>query len=129
LIFKWSKQGTFLIEALLAVSILGVALVLILQSYLSGMRGALFTRDYTLAMFLLENKVSELKISGLNESRSEEKNVFPPPYERFQYATEAVNVSEDGQPGKFNQVQLAVLWSSGKKTHRLETTTYIPVLK
>ena len=117
-----NNRGAFLIEALIAISILGVSLVFIIQSYLSSLRGALFTENYTLAMFLLENKVSEFKIGETRESEKEKS--FPPPYERFVYKGETADVSEDGKPSILEETRLAVHWSSGKKENKLETTTY-----
>ena len=120
--FFASKKGAFLVEALVAISILGVSLVFIIQSYLSSLRGALFTEDYTLAMVLLENKVSEFKLGAVKNSQNEGN--FPPPFERFTFKSETSEIKEDGKPGILNDVRLAVHWPSGKKKNKLETETY-----
>ena len=123
-VFLRQSKGSFLLEVLLTVSILSVSLTVIVQSFFSSLRAAVYVSDYSTAMILLENKMNDLRQEGFIESPAKESGVFPSPFERFSYHLEAENVNNDMIAGGLNEVKVNVSWLSGKKRNAVSVTTY-----
>ena len=116
-----NNRGSFLVEILLAVSILAVGLTIIIYSFVSGLRAVVYTKYYSLAMILMENKMSELMQEGSIPASLSEEKTFEPPYERFSYELK----TESGpEAAIFNKVFLRCFWQSGKKTSSISLATY-----
>ena len=125
LISRLNKRGSLLIEALLAISILSIALTLIVNSFLSSFRASVYAKDYTLATILLENKLCELKEKGFIADGVHEEENFAQPHEKFRYHLESKNVNNDDQRGVFNEVKLSVTWPSGRRSNNITLVTYL----
>lgn len=125
MILKLNKKGTLLVEALLAVTILGVGLTVIIHAFLSSFRALSYSKDYSLATILLENKMYALLERGFIEEDLNEDTTFPPPYEKFRYHLETRNLKEKSEAGKINEVRLEIQWASGKKRNVIPVTTYL----
>ena len=119
------KKGSFLAEVLLAVSILSVGLTVVIHALLSSLRATVYTRDYSLAIILMENKMHELLQKGFIASSVKEENAFEPPFERFHYELETQPVASIEPEGFLNKVFLRCFWTSGKKTKDISLTTYL----
>ena len=124
-ILRFHKKGSLLIEALLAITILSIGLTMIIQSYLSGFRAALYTQDYSTAAILLENKMVNLMQVGFIGESVDEEGVFPEPYGKFRYRLETRNAKNEVGTGSLNEVLLRVSWASGKRNNAMSLATYL----
>jgi len=119
--FLRNSRGSFLIEILLSISILAVGLTIIISSFLSGLRAIVYAKDYSLAMILMENKMSKLMQEGFISASLSEEKTFEAPYERFSYELKTENGPE---AAIFNKIFLRCFWQSGKKTNSISLSTY-----
>ena len=125
LTLKSNRKGALLIEALLIISILAVSLTVIIQSFLSSYRASVYTKEYSLAALLLENKMSELLQKRFIKSTLNEENYFASPYEKFRYHLETKALGQ-GAPGiSLNEAKLSILWQEGRRSNAINLTTYL----
>jgi len=80
------QKGSFLLEALIAVSILSVSLVIIIRSHLAALQAQVFAKDYTLAALLLERKIIEIVENGYIERGLRQEKNLEKPYDRFVFS-------------------------------------------
>ena len=125
LTLKLNKQGSFLVEALLAIVVLSVGLTLITQSFLSSFRASVQSTDYSTAMLLLDNKMHDLMLRGFIEDGLNEDAAFPEPYQKFHYHLETRNMKESGGLAFLNEAKLNVSWFSGKRINNIPVVTYL----
>jgi hypothetical protein len=119
-----NNQGSLLIEALLAVVILSASLTLIVRSQASSLRALVYSADYSLALFLAEDKLYELIQQGfLGQSLViHEEGAFLEPNDRYRYVVDASQKSEDSQI--FRELTLQVSWPAGSRDRSLSLRTY-----
>lgn len=123
---KKKKQGALLIEVLLTIAVMTGGLVLIIQSFVASLRASVYTSDYSLAILLTQNKMTELLQLGSVKDSLHEEGSYPEPYEKFQYDLKTKNINEDSETGFYNQVDFLVSWRSGKREHKILVTTFLP---
>ena len=111
------QKGSLLIEALLSLVILSVTVTVIIQSMTSNLRAIVFANDYTPAIILLDNKLSDLLQKGFVKAGSLEERKFPSPYSDFSYQQKAVPLSSEDEKG-INRVTFSVKWPSGNEIGR-----------
>ena len=121
-----SEDGALLMEALLAVVILSVSLTLIIQSLMTSRRASVYSRDYSIAGYLLESKMFELVQQRWIEAPFEEEGVFSEPYGDYQYRIEAVSLDagKTDEQG-LNEVKVEVSWPRGNKRRTFSVATYL----
>ena len=117
-----NNKGSFLLEALLSVVILSVSITMIIQSMTASFRAMVYSGQYTAALILLENKMSDVIRKGFISAGLDEEDDFPEPYQRYRYFLRT-NPSDEDQ--KINEVSLAVEWAAGKRKNRVGLTTYL----
>ena len=124
-ILRLNKKGSLIVEALLTISILAVGLTFVIRSYVSSLRAAAYTADYTMAVFLLENKMHDIRLTGdINSGAVQEEN-FPAPFEKYSYRLQANDAAGSGEPNSLKEIVLAVMWASGLKSNSVSLTTYL----
>ena len=72
-----SHKGSVLIEALLAVVILSVSLVVIIESLLNGVKAMKRNDEYTTAIIQEENEIFEAFNKGLMNKEPQQWGIFP----------------------------------------------------
>lgn len=129
LILRWNRRhpsrGALLVEALLAVMILSIGLTVIIRSLMTSLRATSYTADYSMAVFLLEDKINGLMQNGFIEDGHSEEENLEAPFEKFVYRIEAHNIKDADKPGNLNQVELSLSWPSGRKMRKIFLTTYL----
>ncbi len=114
-----------LVEVLLIICILAVSLTAIVQSFLSSHRASSYTKDYALAVLLLENTLQELSRERFIRADMDEEHGFPSPYEKFRYRVQAKNIREGNEAGFLNEATISILWQEGRRKNDLHVTTYL----
>ena len=122
-----NQQGAILLEALLAVTILAVALTAIMQSMLSGLRAAVVSAEYLRAASLLDSVMTEQFLTRPDALTSRDEVEAKEPYERYKYS---VRVSDENDP-LFQDLNLkrlvtSVVWPAGKGKRTLSAALILP---
>ena len=120
-----NKRGALLIEVLITISILSIGLTLVIRSYLSSLRATVYTTEYTTAIMLAENKVSEISQGIFIDGDLNETGFFEAPNDRFEYSLETKRVEGSEETRTLQEVTLRVLWPSGRRTNSITIVTYL----
>ena len=122
---KKQNKGSLLIEAILAVVILGTSLTVIIQSLSSAVRANVVTFEYLTATTLLENKMFGLIKDGFIKRNIKEEQPFMEPFEKYRGLIETKEAASVPKPSQLNEVNLNVSWDSGRRTNVLSVITYL----
>ena len=116
------SNGSFLIEAILSIVILSTSITLVIQAMTSSLRAGIYSRDYTYAALLSENKMVEFLEKGFISRGLREEGLFKEPYSQFKYVLET-----DSLPSakNINTVKLHVKWQAGRKENTVSILTYL----
>lgn len=109
-------------EALWAVMILSVSLVVMIHSILSSTRALGYNHSYFPAAIALENKLEAVfwgELTGVSENK---EGVFGLEPSCFSFGEN--EITQDDIPSGLKELQLKISWKSGKKNHELTATTY-----
>jgi len=119
------KQGFTLIETLVAISILGICLVIILQLFSGGLRSGKLSDDYTRAIFYAREKMEEALLA---ENYTEE--ILEGEFEDgFRWKIEkTLDVSEEEEieeqmPFSIFIIKVSIRWPSGLHERHFEIST------
>ena len=123
-ITELKTKGSILLESLLAIIILSTSITVVIQAMTAGVRAGRDGTLYTQVIWLMDNKMAELREQKFIAPGLKEEGHFPEPWERFNYILTTQPLSTDDQ-NKINLVQLTVFWQSGIKKYSLETETYL----
>lgn len=118
-------KGSFLLEALIAVSILAISLVVIIRSHLAALQAQGFAKDYAIATLLLEREMMEAVENGYIASGINEKRNLEKPYDRFEVSLKTAPAGGEYYFDKLNEVNVALSWKSGQKMRTLSASTFI----
>jgi hypothetical protein len=97
------NKGSFLLEALIAVSILSVSL----------------------ATLLLEREMIEVVENGYIERDISQERNLEKPYERFTLFIKTAAAGKEYVFDSLNEVQLTLSWEEGRKAHQFSVSTFI----
>ncbi|MFA6378966.1 MAG: hypothetical protein WCX16_04195 [Candidatus Omnitrophota bacterium] len=119
------NKGSFLLEALIAVSILSVSLAIIIRSHLTALQAQVFAKDYALATLLLEREMIEVVENGYIERDISQERNLEKPYERFTLFIKTAAAGKEYVFDSLNEVQLTLSWEEGRKAHQFSVSTFI----
>jgi hypothetical protein len=119
----WNR-GSLLLEVLLAIVILSTSLTLIIQSFVSSLRAMVYSGDYSTAAFLLDTKMFDV-LHGQFVQSGQGEGVFPEPFGKYRYEMKIQRVESDDLQNMINEINIDIIWSSGKKEKRISAVTYI----
>ena len=124
---KNKKRGSVLIEALLSVVILSVSVTLIIQSMISSLKASKYCADYTIASILLEEKMFELRKTGIVQSMGLSEDAVVVNNKKYEYDYEITSLlsGDETDQENLNKIDLKVSWLSGSKRNNLKASTYI----
>ena len=119
-----SVRGFLLVEVLLAVTILAVSLGAVSYALLSTYRNLASSRDYSIALFLLESKMAALSQNKSFQCLSRETGRFENPFERFWFTLESSLPRDQDHGTHLCEATLSVSWPSGKRDRSLSVVVY-----
>lgn len=122
---RTNRKGSLLLEALLVIIILSVSLTLIIQSFVSSLRGSVLSSDYSKAAILADNKMFDLMSRRSLDGACDEEDRFAVPFDKFKYGVEVNNLSTDGVQKGLYEVLLDISWVSGQNTKKVSLATYV----
>jgi type II secretory pathway pseudopilin PulG len=117
------ERAQVLLEVITAVAVVSVALTTIIGSLVSNYRAAVLTREYTKALFLLEDQGQALFLMGAEAGSSTEKTCSGDAG-MFRCSTVAARI-KDFSNAALSEVLVTVIWVSGKKGRSLSMSTFI----
>jgi len=125
--FGWinKQKGSFFLEALIAVSILSVSLVVIIRSHLAALQAQVFAKDYILASLLLEKEMIDIVERGYIERGINKTKDLEKPCERFTFSLKTSAAGEKYFFDGLNEAQMILSWKEGRKPHKLSVSTYV----
>jgi hypothetical protein len=117
-----TQQGSFLIEAMLAVVVLGCALVVLMRSYVTLIAAVRVQTQYTHAILLLDEELDAAVAKGFirrDRDRTQQKSVGD---DVFEVRVAAKPVAHR----RIDQVEIAVRWPAGSDRQRsISAVTYL----
>jgi len=116
---KPGRKGYALLEVILALSILGVSLVVLIQAYVLIDRSRMDSLHYIQALMLRDYKLHDIW-QDENLSSSAEGG-FASPFEQFQWQVKKGLKSSAG----FQKVHLTISWPEYQKTGQVMVSTYM----
>ncbi len=119
-----THSGIVLAEALVAVVIVSVGVVVIMQALVANLRASMVQQDYAKALLLLQDKLEERFFQDAVQASKREEPA-PKPLDRFRYQWEYKNVLQDRWVG-LKQLDIAVSWASGKNGRELNFKAFLP---
>ena len=123
---KQNKNGSLLLESLLAITIVSVSLTFIIQALLSNLRAMARSSAYLTAMVSLENKMDALIYKCLrHESLKEYLRSDSSEADFYKYSLEERTLDDEVKPMVFKEVKLISSWQDGKKDNHLFAQTYL----
>lgn len=111
--------GFTLLEVMLAVSIASVALIAVINSFSLIVRAKTATSNYTKALFLLEEKIFDLREYGFQEDNREGN--FEAPNQRFFWDLSSEVISSVG----LRKVEVTIFWQEANRKKELRVLTYL----
>ena len=112
-----------LLEVIAAVALVSVALTAITGSLIGNYKAAVVVREYTKALFLLEDQGQSLLLSGAGDAASTER-ACSPRAGAYQCRTDVSELRDPLRSG-LQQVTSSVSWESRKKVRKLEMSSLI----
>jgi len=130
-----SQKGFTLLEILLAVSLLGVAITVIMQQFSAGLRIARMSRTYTTATIYAKQKLEEFQVESEMEEGEESGRfedgyswrVSITPYE--EYMEEEDEDIFEHLPLEMYRLESVVSWQEGEKEKSVILATLKTVKK
>ena len=118
-VIKKNIRGMLLLEVLLVVVILSFSLTLMISALTASARGIAQVRDYSQAIILLEDKLSE--IAWTQDDFPQTSGTFDPPFDQFRYR---VTVSDFvGPPGLAREpipkARVEILWGAAAREKKI----------
>jgi Tfp pilus assembly protein PilV len=120
----YGKEGSVLVEVLLAVMILGVGITWVIQSMVASLRVSRQSPDYTTALILLENEMTRLMREKTIVSDFAEQKHFPAPDDPYTCSLTARPAPGD-EDGGINEVTAAISWKSGRRNNKIILKTFL----
>lgn len=120
-----SKIASFLLEALIAVSILSVSLVIIIRSHVAALRSQALAQSYALASLLLEREMTGLVQNGYLASDLRQTKRLSPPFEAFEVSLSTKPAGSSYNFENLNEADVVLSWTTGQKSQKLSASTFV----
>jgi len=120
-----AEAGLLLLEAMVALVLLGLAVVAMLQLLSGAADAAVRARGHTEALALAQSEMDRLVSSAAVGSLAAEgtEGAFPPPFERYRYVVTRARVGEQ----RLIEIRVRITWPKpGAGTLELVTRTASP---
>ena len=115
-------EGSTIIEAMIAVAILGCAMAVVMPSYISAMSAAQVQKQYARALILLENEFASRIYQGFVEAGLNERR-----QQTVDDITYEVRSGAEQVPGRgIDLLTVNVKWpAAGRQARNIEVATYL----
>ncbi len=131
-----SHKGFTLLEILLAISILGVAMTVIMQQFSAGLRIARVSQNYTIATIYAKQKLEEILVEEEMQEKEDSGSfddgyswrISIMPYEEYMEGEEDENLF-DLLPMEMYRLESVVSWVEGEKEKNITLATLKTVKK
>ncbi len=122
-----SQKGALLLEVLIVIVILSVGLTFIVQSLSVSLRALNYSRNYSQAAFLIDQKFSELLLNKTIEDNVHDSGQFETPFNEYKYtlSSNAKTWPDEHSASDVNQVDLSLSWNSGKNKQSIDTSLFL----
>ncbi len=111
LLNRRGREGFSLLEVMIAVGILGIALVVIMRGHILNLRGMQYTRSRTTAFMLAENLLVEYETAG-DVAPGTESGEFEGDFEGFRWERRVEPISYEGAASEdILRVEVSVFWN------------------
>jgi len=120
-----NKSASFLLEALIAVSILAVSLVVIIRAHVAALRSQVLAQDYALASLLLEQEMIALIENGYLANNVRTTKKLPAPCESFEVSLVTQPAGKTYNFENLNEADVTLSWPMGQKTQKLSASTFV----
>src|SRR5205085_3621210 len=104
-----------LLEAILAIVILTTSLAVIIESLVSGLRATVFTADYSKAVILTDNVMSQILLKRAVDPSFPKESEASGSDEPFHYQLKTEKITNETTQSSVQEVQLRMAWKSGPK--------------
>ena len=118
-----SNHAQVLLEVIAAVALVSVALTAIIESLVSNYKASVLSREYTRALFLLEDRGQALYLTGANSGSSGE-GLCSSTEKVFRCKAE-ISKLNNSPNSTLSEASVSVSWDSGKRGRNLLMSTFI----
>jgi hypothetical protein len=118
-------KGSVLVEAIAAVVIMSVSLVMIMESFASARRAAIMDQEYSKALFLLRTHMAQTLADPAALTHAAADKSLPAPFDRY-HASAAVHNLGAGFPQDLKEMELFISWNGKRTKHAVQASVYIP---
>lgn len=132
---KRSKQGSILIEAILAVVILSLFLTTVIRSFLVSITATVYSANYTKAIFLAESKIFDYIVYPFLDTSIQDEGNFHAPFENYKYDVTSDQITRDnieaqmawqeGEPIEVSEINMDISWPSGSNEQKISLLMYL----
>lgn len=122
------KRGFTLIEVVIALSILGIGLMVIIELFSGGLRLGRFSEEHTRALRYASLKLEEMAIRKTLEE-GEEEGEFDPNF-RWKVGVRKMDIlpvekeADFKRPAELYHIRIKVMWNSGTKQRVTSLESY-----
>lgn len=121
---KADKEGSVLVEVLLAVVILGTGLTWVIQSMTASLKVSRQSPDYTTALIFLENEMTALMREQTIASDLAQEKRFPAPDDKYSCSFTARPASLE-EAEAINEVTAQIFWKTGRRNNKIVVKTFL----
>lgn len=120
-----NKKASFLLEALIAVSLLAVSLVIIIRSHVAALRSQVLAQNYALASLLLEREMTDLIQNGYLPNNLRQTRKLTAPHEAFELSLTTKPAGKTYTFENLNEADVVLSWPMGQKDQKLSASTFV----
>lgn len=118
-----NRKGFTLLEVLVAISILGIAIAVVLQLFAANLRAISASGDYVTATTRADAKLKEILNGDEKLSEKSSSEVTDDGYRVDVSVTEVLKERTETLPVKLLEVELTIRWARGAKERSLTMRT------
>ena len=119
-IWRLKEKGFTLFEVLVALAVIGISLVLILESFSLSAKISNESKNISLATLLANDKMVEIETEGFPET-GEEEGIFEPPYSGFKWIKSIEDLEIEGM----RKAVVAVYWKEEGQNEGVTLVAFI----
>jgi len=109
---------------MVVVVITGFGLLAIMQLFPIGLQAGRISQDVTIATFLAQQRIEELKNTSYKDIE-DKSGAFGDPYAEFNWNQRVSEETVNGETGMLKKVTVRVFWSSYGKTRNVKLVTFL----
>lgn len=123
--FSGSKKAGFsLLEVMVAIVIMSFGILAILQLFPLGLKAGRISQDVTIATFLAQQRMEELKNTRYIDIE-DKSGVFAAPYVEFNWNQIVSEETVNGETDMLKKVTVRVSWNRYGKTRNVTLVTFL----